>query len=587
MERRSKLQLALLVVEGYVYFALIIGLFIAEVALLAWGVLARRPVIALIAVLGGVTLVVTTASAIRALFFRIPEPEGIPVSREEAPELHAVVDAVRRQVQAPRVHRLLVTGVCNASALQVPRVGIFWPRNTLSIGFPLLVSLSAEQVRAVIAHELGHFSAEHGRLTLWVYRTRLSWTRLIERLETRRATPLYVYWLFRWYVPRLRAHSARIARDQEVLADRCAAAVAGSDAAATALVALELGDSFLEEKFWPQIFGRVEHDPEPPAPYSQMGTQLWATVPDDDMETALKRLIAQSSAPEDTHPLLEERLRALGEAARLPGRAEHSAAEVYLGAQMRTIAAKLDTAWQASHARDWRAQHATVRKSRQRLAELSDSASPTAEEIFERGELLERLEGQDRALPQYHAALDAGHARGSLAAARILLRRGDETGVALAERAMAMDPGLEGEACTMLGHFHRDRNRLAEAQRFFSRANRHAAATTMAEEERTRVGAFDRFEPHALSPATLGVIAGRLAADPAVLQAYLVEKHLRYSSGKQLVMGIVAKGSPEEKLMETLRTEPLGADVKIVTLTRQDAPLRAALAAVPNACIYE
>jgi Zn-dependent protease with chaperone function len=587
MERRSKLQLALLVVEGYVYLALIIGLFVAEIALLAWGLLARRPVIAAIAVLGGVTLVVTTASAIRSLFFRLPESDGIPVSREEAPALHGVVDAVRQQIRAPRVHRVVVTDVCNASALQVPRVGIFWPYNTLSIGFPLLVSLSAEQVRAVIAHEVGHFSAAHGRLTLWVYRTRLSWTRLIERLEARGATPLYVYWLFRWYIPRLRGHSATIARDREALADRCAATVAGSDAAATALVALELGDALLEEKFWPQMFARIEHDPEPPTPYSRMGMQLWAAVPDEDMEAALKRLIARSSAPEDTHPLLEERLRALGEELRLPHRMQPSAAEVYLGAQMRTIAAKLDAAWQASHASEWRAEHVAIRKRRQRLAELSDRASPTAEEIFEYGELLERLEGQDRALSHYYAGLHAGHARGGLAAARILLRRGDESGMTLAERAMAMDPGLEGEACTLLGHFYRERSRFAEAQRFFSRANRHAAARTMAEEERTRVGAFDRFEPHGVSPAALDVIAGRLAADPAVLQAYLVEKHLRYSAGKHLVMGIVTKGSAGPKLMETLRAEPLGKDVALVMLTRQDQSLRAAIAAVPGACIYD
>lgn len=83
MERHSNRRLALLVLEGYVYFVLIIGIFAAEVALLAWGLLARRPVIAVIAVLGGVPLVVTTASAIRALFFRISEPDGIPVSSQD------------------------------------------------------------------------------------------------------------------------------------------------------------------------------------------------------------------------------------------------------------------------------------------------------------------------------------------------------------------------------------------------------------------------------------------------------------------------------------------------------------------------
>jgi Zn-dependent protease with chaperone function len=587
MERHSNLRLALLVLEGYAYFVLTIGIFVAEVTLLAWGLLARRPVIAVIAVLGGVPLVITTASAIRALFFRISEPDGISVSPEQVPALHAMVEAVQRHVRAPRFHRILVTGVCNASALQVPRVGLFWPRNTLLIGYPLLVSLSAEQLRAVIAHELGHLSAAHGRLTLWAYRARRSWTRLVETLNARGATPLYVYWLFRWYVARLQAHSARIARAQEAVADRCAAAAAGSEAAAAALVAVDLGDTLLEEKFWPAIIERIEHDPEPPEPYALMGTHLWRAASDQDSDAILKRLLARDPGPDDTHHSLEERLRALGQEARLPERTEQTAADVYLGGETRAIAAQLDATWQASHASEWRAQHAEMRQRRQRLAELAQRRSPTAAEIFERGELLERLEGQERALPHYHAAVDAGHGRGALAAARILLARKEERGIALAERAMAMDPALEGEACTLLASFYRQRSRFADAQHFVARANRHAAASTMAEEERARVGAFDRFEAHGLEPAALDVITGRLAADPGVLQAYLVEKHRRHSPGTQLVMAIVTNGSAGQKRMETLRAEPLPDDVAIVMLTRQDEPLRAAIAAVPGACIYE
>jgi hypothetical protein len=406
-------------------------------------------------------------------------------------------------------------------------------------------------------------------------------------LNARGATPLYVYWLFRWYVARLRAHSARIARAQEAVADRCAAVAAGGEVAAAALVAVDVGDTLLEEKFWPAIFERVEHDPEPPEPYALMGAHLRRAASDQDTDAILKRLLARDSGPDDTHYPLEERLRALGQEARAPERTEATAADVYLGGEARAIAAQLDATWQASHAGKWRAQHAEMRKRRQRLAELAHRTSPTAAEIFERGELLERLEGQERALPHYYAAADAGHGRGGLAAARILLARKEERGVALAEQAMAMDPALEGEACMLLASFYRERSRFADAQRFLARANRHAASSTMAEAERAGVGAFDRFEPHGLEPRALELIAGRLAADPAVSRAYLVEKHRRHSPGTQLVMALVTNGSSGHKLMETLRAEPLPDDVAIVMLTRQDESLRAAIAAVRGACIYE
>jgi hypothetical protein len=52
-------------------------------------------------------------------------------------------------------------------------------------------------------------------------------------------------------------------------------------------------------------------------------------------------------------------------------------------------------------------------------------------------------------------------------------------------------------------------------------------------------------------------------------------------------MAIVTNGSAGQKRMETLRAEPLPDDVAIVMLTRQDESLRAAIAAVRGACIYE
>jgi Zn-dependent protease with chaperone function len=583
----SSLRLVLLVLEGYGYFILIIGVFVAEMALLAWGLLARRPVIAVIAVIFGVPLVATLASAVRSLFFRIRSPDGVPLSRERAPRLHAVVEELRRRVQAPRVHRILVTGICNASALQLPRFGIFWPRNTLSIGYPLLVSLSPEQLQAVIAHELGHLSAAHGRIIRWIYRARVSWMRLVERLSARRAAPVYVYWLSRWYLSRLHAHSAELARAQELLADRCAAAIAGRNPAAAALVILQVGGLLLEEKFWPDVFKGVERDPEPPAPYAQMGPRLRSVMADEDATAYLKRLVEDTSASDDTHPSLSERLRALDAEIHLPGRAEPSAGEAYLSGELPAIAAQLDAAWQAAHAADWRARHTAICKNRHRLAELSARACPTANEIFQRGELLEQLDGWESGLPHYQAALDAGHGGGGLAAGRILLGRGDEAGMELVERAMALDPELEGEGCALLARFHEQRNRLTEAQRFLARARRHRTRTTMAEEERAQVGAFDRFEPNGLSPVDAEKVARKLAAYPSVSRAYLVARHLRYSTGTQLLLGIVTSGPSQGDLAEALRSERLDDDVMIVMLTRRDQSLLAALTAVPGACIHD
>ena len=152
---------------------------------------------------------------------------------------------------APRVHRVLVTDVPNASAGQLPRAGVFWPINTLTVGYPLLATLSVDQMRAVIAHELAHITHAHGRFSSWVHRTRMSWVRLLDVLERHQSVPAHVYFLFRFYVPRLHVLAAAVSRRQERLADRLAADLTGPEVAAQALMAIAIGQYLLEHTFWP------------------------------------------------------------------------------------------------------------------------------------------------------------------------------------------------------------------------------------------------------------------------------------------------------------------------------------------------
>src|SRR5687768_12342190 len=114
----SHARLALLILEGYVYVLVIVGIFVGSLALLVWGLLDRRPFVALLALAVGVPVTLTTAAAIRSLFFRLPEPQGVPVSRAEAPALYDMVTDVRKQVQSPKVHRILIDGSFNAAASQ-------------------------------------------------------------------------------------------------------------------------------------------------------------------------------------------------------------------------------------------------------------------------------------------------------------------------------------------------------------------------------------------------------------------------------------------------------------------------------------
>ena len=572
----SHARLVTLILEGYLYLALIIGVFFGALAFLAWGLLTRRPIVGLLAVAIGAPLVLTTGRAIRALCVAFPEPTGVAVSPAHASTLYSAVEDIRGRLGAPRMHRLLVTDAFNASALQRPRFGPFWASNTLLIGYPLLATLTPEQVRAVVAHELGHITHAHGWFAAWVHRTRVSWVHLIDALDRDGTTPVYAHLLFRWYVPRLQAAAAAVSRRQELLADRLAAEVTGSDTAAQALVAIEIGGHVLDRMFWPRVFDRVRHDPHPPRPYSEMGPEIWAQL--DDPAALLAEVLRHETQPFDTHPSLRERLAALRQPAQIPAPAAFAAADQLLGADKRRVAAALDQDWHSAGAGGWSRRHEELRDRHERLAQLAAAPAPSPEQTFERAELTEQEGNEQEALDLYTSAHARGHITAALSAGRLLLLRNDPTGVALIDAAMSADPMHVEDGCSAIVEFLQRQGRFADAHPYQVRQSRQATHNRMAAAERTEVTGIDRFSPGSHPELDVAALARALASERAVQRAWLAAKALRHSAGTQTVLAVLTKGTPRPDLAEHLRRDRvLPEDVVMVVLGRHDRQLQAAL----------
>ena len=470
------MKLLLVIIEGQLYLAGVLAIFVAELALLFWGLWSRRPIIGLVAVFVTVPLLRSTVSAIRAWFFRIPAPEGLLLARSEGRALYDVVEGIRRAIDAPPVDSIIVTGRFTASAAVYSPPWRFRRRRTLVLGFPVLATLSTAELRAVIAHELAHFSSAHDAFAAWVYRIRGGWLALRTALDRRLATPVYVYWLIRWYVPRLNAASAEVARRHELVADRVAAEVAGSRVAADALVAFESGARFAEDTHWPTIQISHETAAELPRPYSQMLT--WnARMPSTDL---LEELFAPDTEPEDTHPSLRERFVRLEEAIRQPPPTVRTAGEEILGVELEKLADRLDQGWITRNGESWnrhRLEYLYRRATRDRLAAIE---TPTANELFERAEAVEALEGSDEALSLYQCAAQQGHAAASLAAGRVLLDRMDSKGVALVEDSMHRDDSLVPEACRILAQYYKETSQDLAARKCEWRATGHTTRARLA-----------------------------------------------------------------------------------------------------------
>lgn len=111
-----KLRVLLLALAGYAYLVLMLSILIP----LFLGTLASIAFLKILAVKIAIPIGIFVWLVLKAMWVKIPPPEGRALQREEAPALFALVDEPRRKLRAPQFHRILMTGDFNAAVVQVP-----------------------------------------------------------------------------------------------------------------------------------------------------------------------------------------------------------------------------------------------------------------------------------------------------------------------------------------------------------------------------------------------------------------------------------------------------------------------------------
>jgi Zn-dependent protease with chaperone function len=417
-------------------------------------------------------------AVLQAFYVKTEPSDGQALSRADARELFEMIEEVRRKVRGPRVHEVVLDRDLNAGIVQNPPAGgLLGSRNYLVIGLPCLAALSADEFRAVVAHELGHLSSKHGRFGTFVYRVCTRWTQLLASLEERKSRWSGPARLFaRWYTPTFEAHALPLIRAHELEADDAAAAASGRPATATALVSLDMASRWLDESYWPTVYGRVIDEPEPPrTAFAPMTRAIAEARQVPGLELWYRDLLAVETGAADTHPSLAERLAHLGmdphtvlALAKRNGKA--SAASHYLGDGEARLTDELDREWRDAVVTEWRERYKEAQKDRARLAQLDARDSLSADARLSRAQLTETFRGPERALERYRELLGGEndpYAR--FAVGRLLLADDDEEGLQWLEEAMMGAPDAVLPACDLGRAFLHTRGRDDEARVFIER----------------------------------------------------------------------------------------------------------------------
>ncbi len=386
----------------------------------------------------------------RAFVFSWPVPAGVRLEPAEFPELFGLLERLRRKQGAPAPEAVYLDGSFNATVAQQPQRGVFGARRTfLTLGLPLMDSLSPLQLEAVLAHEFGHVTGGRGATTRQIYAMRLTMEKLAGHsradgdLVVRLVGPFY-----RRFVRYFDAYSCVAARRVEIEADRAAAAQVGKEVLASALVALSVQDQRIDRDFWEPLAEELEGCALPPVDIYERIAEV-AARPLADAAPLLRNALSVVSQSFDTHPSLAERLRALEvapEAALAPLsfgalRETGSAAGAYLAAGRAKVAADLGKRWASDHSQAWKTARTEGAARRERLAVLDGLAETlTREELHERVKL---AYGVDRAdVESLALELLARHANDAVAQfylGSVLADRGDPDALRWLERAAQAD----------------------------------------------------------------------------------------------------------------------------------------------------
>lgn len=187
------------------------------------------------------------------------------VTATSEPQLLAFLNRLADETGAPRPHRVFLSARVNACVFyDLSLLNFIFPsKKNLEIGLPLVNVLTISELKAVLAHEFGHFAQRSMALGNWVYvaqqiaahiiarRDALDkFLRFLSNIDIRIA---WIGWILRLIVWSLRATMETVfnlvllaqralSREMEFQADLVAVSVTGSDALIHALHKLQAAD---------------------------------------------------------------------------------------------------------------------------------------------------------------------------------------------------------------------------------------------------------------------------------------------------------------------------------------------------------
>ncbi len=337
---------------------------------------------------------------VKGLRIKLEPSKNYRIERFGAEPLFEMIDQICKELKAPRIDSVYLIRECNAYALQRPKWGHLKSQNEVGVGLPLLALMDLEELRGVVAHEIGHIHRGHSRFGRRVSQVSAAWEGALRESMAKGMKAGTLSKIIDLYQPWLSAASVVLSRMAEREANLAEASVVGEECSGRISVALAIFTPEADE-----VWDKTTRDTFAlPGMCPDLATRYYHALkePIDPavLEGWLVKSLQQPDDPFSSHPNLTRLLEACNiapttaNALRLAGPTQvprQSAAEAIFGSNLDTFLAKIDHHWETMFAKSWTQQRQRYVETAGKVAELLETARQMPPTDNERVELSTRL----------------------------------------------------------------------------------------------------------------------------------------------------------------------------------------------------
>ncbi len=236
---------------------------------------------------------------------------GVLLVPSEHPAFFAELAAVAAQCNTRVPDAVYLADMRNAGVSEASKLfGLLSGKRTLVLGWTLVCASTVSELRAVLAHEFGHFVGGDTRLGAVVYAVRQRAIAIVQSIQRAHQGigGINMALPFLWYLEVFLFATRKLSRVQELLADKLSIAVAGRGPHVSELrksrVASVTGTMFRLSEVEPLLRAGLI-----PQHIERAELEYERNMLDPELEAAIaRRFFSVPTDPFDTHPALAERV---------------------------------------------------------------------------------------------------------------------------------------------------------------------------------------------------------------------------------------------------------------------------------------